>query len=69
MKHYTKNGWLYISVSGSPKEIGYGYGQAIATTMTDIQKMLRFHVYETTGRSWDYFILVANFILTQCTLL
>jgi hypothetical protein len=60
MKRYVKNGWLYISVSGTPKEIGYGYGQAIADTMADIQKMLRFHVYETTGRGWDYFILVAK---------
>ena len=60
MKQYTKNGWLYISVSGTPKEIGYGYGQAIVDTMTDIQKMLRFHVYESTGRSWEYFILVAK---------
>ena len=60
MKRYVKNGWLYISVGGTSKEIGYGYGQAIADTMTDIQKMLRFHVYETTGRGWDYFILVAK---------
>jgi hypothetical protein len=60
MKRYVKNGWLYISVSGTSKEIGYGYGQAIADTMTDIQKMLRFHVYETTGREWDYFIMVAK---------
>jgi hypothetical protein len=24
--HFEKNGWNYISVSGSPKERGYSYG-------------------------------------------
>ena len=61
MKHsYTKNGWLYISVKGSSKEIGYTYGQAISEEMTKIQSMLRYHVYETTGHTWDYFIDVAK---------
>ena len=64
MKSYTKNGWLYISVSGTPHEIGYSYGTAIVEEMVKIQKMVRFHIFESMGVEWDYFITVAKRLFT-----
>jgi len=60
MKSYTKNGWLYISVSGTPQEIGYSYGSAIVEEIDKIQKMVRFHIFESLGVEWDYFVTVAK---------
>ena len=39
---YDKNGWLYISVRGSPKERGYAYGYFCAKSFIEIQKNVRF---------------------------
>jgi hypothetical protein len=53
---YEMNGWKYVSVKGSPKERGYAYGYLVANEMKQIQEMLRFTIYEDTGREWDFFI-------------
>ena len=39
---YKKNGWLYISVKGRPRERGYAYGYYCAEEFKKVQKMLRF---------------------------
>ena len=57
---YKKNGWLYISVKGNPKERGYAYGFLCAGDFKEIQKMLRFFMLETYGQDWDYFIKEIN---------
>ena len=57
---YKKNGWLYISVKGNPKERGYAYGFLCAKDFKEIQKMLRFFMLETYGQEWDYFIKEIN---------
>ena len=64
MTSYTKNGWLYISVSGSPQERGYSYGKAIVEEMAKIQIMVRFHIFESLGVEWEYFITVAKRLFT-----
>ena len=53
---YKKNGWKYISIKGKPKERGYAYGFACANEFIEIQKMLKFFMYESYGRTWDFFI-------------
>ena len=53
---YEKNGWLYVSVKGDPKERGYAYGYLIAEEMKRIFEMLHFLVYEETGHKWEHFI-------------
>jgi len=53
---YEKNGWLYISVKGRPRERGYAYGYFCAPEFKKVQKMLRFMCDHEIGESWDFFI-------------
>jgi hypothetical protein len=53
---YQKNGWKYISIKGKPNERGYAYGYLCADDFKEIQKMLRFLMFESYGIKWEYFI-------------
>lgn len=53
---YNKNGWKYISIKGKPKERGYAYGYLCANDFKEIQKMLKFLMFEAYGMEWEYFI-------------
>ena len=35
--YYEKNGWMYISVRGKPKERGYAYGYFCAKEFKKVQ--------------------------------
>ena len=53
---YETNGWKYISIYGKPKERGYAYGYLCAEDFKEIQKMLKFLMYEAYGVEWEYLI-------------
>lgn len=53
---YEKNGWLYVSIKGDPKERGYAYGYLIADEMKLIFEMLEFLVYQDTGYKWSHYV-------------
>ncbi len=53
---FELNGWLYVSVKGTPKERGYAYGYLIAHELEKVFEMLNFTIYETFGKTWDYFV-------------
>lgn len=53
---YKKNGWLYISVNGKPRERGYAYGYLCAKDFKEIQNMLKFLMMEAYGNDWSFFI-------------
>ena len=53
---YEKNGWMYVSVKGSPRERGYTYGYFCAAEFKKIQEMLRFSCWNDFGETWDFFI-------------
>jgi hypothetical protein len=55
-----KNGWLYISVYGNPKDRGYAYGFLSAKRFGEIQQMLNFFILETYGETWKYMIKLVN---------
>jgi len=57
---YEQDGWVYCSVKGSPKERGYAYGYLSAKDFKKIQDMLKFFMYESYGKTWDYFIEECN---------
>jgi hypothetical protein len=50
---YDKNGWKFISIYGKPKERGYAYGYLCADEFKEIQKMLKFVVYDSFGKEWE----------------
>jgi hypothetical protein len=62
---YEKNGWIYISVRGNPKERGYAYGYLIAKEMSKVQEMLNFVIYNDYGRKWQFFIDAGERLLKQ----
>jgi hypothetical protein len=57
---YDKNGWIYISVKGKPKERGYAYGYFCAKYFIEIQKMLDFVIFESYGIKWNEIIIKIN---------
>ena len=52
---YEKNGWTYLSLKGSPSEIGYAHGYLIAKELKEIFKMLDFVLYEDYGYQRELF--------------
>jgi len=64
---YEKDGWKYISVKGEPKERGYAYGYLCANDFKEIQKMLKFFMYESFGKKWEYFIEEINIDFKEMT--
>lgn len=60
---YEKNGWLYISVKGTPKERGYAYGYYCASKFKEIQRMMNYIAFEDTGKKWEFFIEAAQNVL------
>jgi hypothetical protein len=55
-----KDGWIYISVKGEPRERGYAFGNLCAKEFKKIQEMLQFNMYEHYGKKWDFFIEEIN---------
>jgi len=53
---YDKNGWIYVSIHGTPKERGYANGYLVAQELKDIQAMLEFTAMEEFGISWSVFV-------------
>ena len=53
---FEKNGWQYISVSGTPEERGFNYGFFCASAFKDVQSMLKYMTMEDVGLTWESFI-------------
>jgi hypothetical protein len=62
---YEKNGWLYVSVKGNPRERGYAYGYLIANEMKIVLKTLNFIIYNDYGRKWEYFVEAGKNLLKE----
>jgi len=60
---HEMNGWLYVSIKGTPKERGYAYGQLVAKEMKEIFKMLEYTTYEDNGKPWSFFVKHWHFLL------
>ncbi len=59
-----KNGWLYVSIHGSPKERGFANGYLVADELRDIQAMLNFVAMEDFGIPWTFFVDACTKYLT-----
>lgn len=50
-----RNGWIYVHLEGSPRDIGYQHGYLVAT---EIDEMLRMYAYYFQGalkKDWSFF--------------
>jgi hypothetical protein len=52
---YEKNGWIYLSVKGTPKECGFANGSLLGKEIEEIFKMLEFSLMNSYGYSIDFF--------------
>ena len=52
---YEKNGWIYISIRGSPRERGYAHGYLVVNELRDAFKTLDFTFYEGYGYKREMF--------------
>jgi hypothetical protein len=59
---YERNGWMYVSVRGTPRQRGYAMGFLQAKPFEQVQKMLIYHILEETGHPWTYFVESAGHV-------
>lgn len=50
-----ENGWIRVTVKGTPYQIGYSNGALLATEMKEIFKMLDFSLFDTYGFDRSFF--------------
>ncbi|MBS1665332.1 MAG: peptidase C45 [Bacteroidetes bacterium] len=50
-----KNGWIYIHLEGTPKEIGYQHGSLLATEIDDLLNTLQYYLPHQTGKDWAFY--------------
>ena len=55
VKRVDKDGWIAVTLSGTPREIGYGHGATLAPEIDDAIKAIGYAEKRTTGRSWKWF--------------
>jgi len=53
---YEQNGWIYISIKGSPIERGYAYGKLVKDDMINVKRIVEFVIYNDFGINWKFFI-------------
>jgi hypothetical protein len=49
------NGWIYVHLKGSPREIGFQHGWQLASEIDDVLKTMAFYIEKSTGRNWAFF--------------
>ena len=59
---YTKNGWKYIHIRGSPHERGYAHGLLLKEEIKECLKTMKWNLYDSHGLELDFFINISNFI-------
>ena len=57
---YDKNGWIYLSIKGQPKERGYAHGYLVAKELKEIFRWLDFSFYEGYGYKREMFTEITN---------
>lgn len=58
-KRHDMNGWIYISIHGSPRERGKAYGLLIADDMKTVETTLNYIIYNDYGVEWAFFVSAA----------
>jgi hypothetical protein len=57
---YEKNGWTYISIQGSAKEMGFAHGTLLKAEIKDVFKMLEFDFMDSYGYNCAFFVEVIS---------
>jgi len=54
-KRMDKDGWIALTLAGSPKEMGFQHGALVAPEIDDTIRALKFSMKRSTGKEWDWF--------------
>ncbi len=57
---FDQNGWVYIHIEGGPSERGVQYGYLAAPELAEIQRSVKYIIYQSTGMTWEYFVEAAE---------
>ncbi|HWB93310.1 MAG TPA: hypothetical protein VG605_15720, partial [Puia sp.] len=50
-----KNGWIYVHLEGSPKDIGYQHGFLLAGEIDDLIKSFKVSLPHLSGKDWSFY--------------
>ena len=54
-KRTDREGWITLSVAGSPREMGYAHGALLAPEIEDTVGAIGFAMRRSTGKDWGWF--------------
>lgn len=54
------NGWIYLSIYGSPYKLGFANGYLCSKEIKEAMEMLTFYLYDSYGHHFDFFLELAN---------
>jgi hypothetical protein len=60
---FSRNGWTYVHLQGTPEEIGYQHGYLLAPQIEDAYHVFKLEDEHSTGRDWAFFRNAAKTIL------
>jgi hypothetical protein len=50
-----KNGWVFIHLEGTPREVGFQHGYHLASEIDDALEMFAFYLERATNRDWSFY--------------
>ncbi len=60
---FTKNGWIYVHLQGTPEDIGFQHGYLLASEIADAFKAIRLEDVHNAHHKWAFFRAAAHDIL------
>jgi hypothetical protein len=52
---FTKNGWIYVHLQGSPGDVGFQHGYLLAPEIADVFGAIRLETVHNSHRDWAFF--------------
>ena len=52
---YEKNGWIYVHLEGSPRDIGYQHGYLLAAEIDDLIRGFKVTLPHNSGKDWAFY--------------
>ena len=62
---FKKNGWNYISVRGTPTEIGVAHGTLLKEEIHECLKTMKWNIYDSHGLDLAFFVEISNFLFKK----
>jgi Phospholipase B len=52
---FERDGWIYVHLEGSPKDVGYQHGYLLAPEIADAFSAVSLEMTHNSNRDWDFF--------------